>query len=70
MTAQVIDAFGAHSRMTVGQALDSAQSAGLTECIVIGYGESGDLVVRSSGMTRRDALWILEQARLHTLEAA
>ena len=69
MTAQIIEAFGAHSRMTVEQALDSAQSAGLTECIVIGYDDAGAMVIRSSGMTRRDALWIIEQAKLHTLDA-
>lgn len=67
MTAQVIEAFGAHDRMTVDQAIGSARDTGMTECIVVGYGEGGGLVVRSSGMTRRDALWILEQAKRYTL---
>lgn len=68
MTSKVVEAFGAHSRMTVAQALGSAEDAGLTECVVIGYDEDGDMVIRSSGMARKDALWLLEQAKLHTLE--
>lgn len=64
MTAQVIEAFGAHDGMSVRQALDVAQQAGLDECLILGHDEGGDIVVLSSGMEARDALWLLEQAKL------
>ena len=53
--------------MTVDQALGTAGDAGLTECIVVGYDDEGHMVIRSSGMSRRDAVWILEQAKRHAM---
>ena len=46
------------------QALHSALSFGedLTDVLVIGY-ESGDLIIRSSHMTRAEALFLLEKAK-------
>ena len=54
--------------MTVAQALGDAQEAGLTECLIVGYDADGRLVLRSSGMARRDALWLIEQAKRHALD--
>jgi hypothetical protein len=68
MTATIIRAFDAHDAMTVAQALGDAQEAGLTECLIVGYDADGRLVLRSSGMARRDALWLIEQAKRHALD--
>ena len=58
---------GAHARMTVSQALDLAKSRGLKEVLIIGTDEAGEIVIYSSHMARRDALWLAEQSRLHSL---
>jgi hypothetical protein len=55
---------------TAKQALqEMLEDNDLTEVIIIGIDSTDDLVIRSSGMTRRDALWLIEQAKIHTLEA-
>jgi hypothetical protein len=50
-----------HERMTPGECLEyCARNAGdLKEVIVIAFDHDDELVIRSSGMTRRDALWLL-----------
>ena len=54
---------------TVEQALNSAlQDAGnMEDVIIVGYNKDGELFVRSSAMDRKLSLWILEQAKIHTL---
>lgn len=62
--------FPATCTMTVDQTLNSALNLGefLEEVIVIGWNQNHELVVLSSRMTRRDALWLIEQARIRTLD--
>lgn len=64
--------FPATNTMTPHQALSSAllfaDNDNLKEVFVVGFDGDGDLLVRSSRMTRRDALWLIEQARLYILE--
>ena len=45
------------------QALASASSLGLTDVLVVGYDADGVLAVRSSHMSRAEALFLLEQAK-------
>jgi hypothetical protein len=45
------------------QALHSALQLDLTDVLTIGYDADGVLAVRSSQMTRADALFLVEQAR-------
>lgn len=45
------------------QALASAASLGLTDVLVVGYDADGVLAVRSSHMSRAEALFLLEQAK-------
>jgi hypothetical protein len=52
-----------HCNMTVEQALESAKLAELTEVLIVGYFDDGTLCIRSSKMTRRDALWMAEHAK-------
>lgn len=53
-------------------ALDFTTDGSLTEVLVVGYLEREDgptdLFIRSSRMTRRDALWFAEQLRLYALQ--
>ena len=37
------------------------------QVMAIGYDKDGDLMICSSKMSRKDALWLLEQAKLHAL---
>lgn len=53
--------------MTVDQALDAAKHCDMKNVIAIGYDADGDFVLRSSRMTREQALWIIESARLWIL---
>jgi hypothetical protein len=57
----------ASDHMTVEQALDYTKKDGLTEVLIIGHDADGDLIIRSSHLSRKDALWLLEQGKLHTL---
>ena len=56
-----------HTNMTVGQAFGTASRANLKEVIIIGYDEDGDFILNSSHMSRAEALFILEKAKLHTM---
>lgn len=64
-------AFPATTTMTPRQALLSAlefaNNDNLTDVLVVGYDGDGCLVVRSSRMDRRDALWMAEQLKKHAL---
>lgn len=52
---------------TVEQAIASAGNVVLKEVIVVGVDSDNELFIRSSGMTRRDALWLAEQLKIHIL---
>jgi hypothetical protein len=64
-------AFPATVTMTPEQALLSAlefaQNDNMQDVLVVGYDGDGVLVVRSSRMDRRDALWLSEQLRKYAL---
>lgn len=63
----VVDAFGAHTNMTVQECLEycSRRHADYSDVLVIGYDADGCLMVRSSAMSRRDANWMIDAAKLH-----
>lgn len=56
----MIHQFPATTTNTVEQALASAVSFQdrLTDVLIVGYDDAGDLYVRSSRMSRQDALWL------------
>lgn len=57
--------------LTIEQALSlslkEAQAGDFTEVLVIATNASGQLTVRSSRMSDRDALWLLKKAELYAL---
>lgn len=63
----------ASENMTPKQALQRsmilADNDDLREVIIVGYDSDGGLVVESSKMDRKSALWIVEQLRDHVLHA-
>lgn len=61
---------GATNTMTVEQALDSAKQADLEEVLIVGYNTDGELVVLSSRMNRRDALWLMECGKDYVMNGA
>jgi len=48
---------------TVEMTLESVAEDGLIECLVLGTDADGGFVFRSSGMSNRDGLWLIEKAR-------
>lgn len=56
---------------TVEQALNSAlqydREVGLSELILVGHDVEGELFIRSSRMTRKDALWLAEKLRSYAM---
>ena len=55
-------------RTTPQMVLIDAEAADLATIMVIGYLSDGSLYVRSSGdVTRMEALWLIEQAKLNAL---
>lgn len=46
---------------------NEARSGKLASAIVIGLSADGELLVRCSRMSRKDALWLLELAKQHAL---
>lgn len=67
-------AFPASTTMTPRQALLSAlefvDNDNLQDVLVIGYDGDGALLVRSSRMDRKDALWLSEQLRRYALDGS
>ena len=55
--------------MTAEQALDSAKGLDLTDVLVVGYNPDGELAIRSSRMSRADALWLTEKMKAWALGA-
>lgn len=64
-------AFPATDTMTPEQALlsalDFAKNDNMQDVLVVGYDGDGALIVRSSRMDRKDALWLSEQLRKYAL---
>jgi hypothetical protein len=52
---------------TVEQALDDAKQMNLNDVLILGYDEHDTLAVRSSRMTREQALVLIKLGELHTL---
>ena len=52
---------------TVEQALNDAKQMGLEDVLILGYDVDGALVVRSSRMTREQAMFLIKLGELHTL---
>lgn len=48
----------ASTTLTAEQALNSALTENLTDVLIAGYDESGDLIVRSSRLTCAEALFL------------
>ena len=67
-------AFPATDTMTPEQALLSAlefaKNDNMQDVLVVGYDGAGELIVRSSRMDRKDALWLSEQLRKYALGGA
>jgi hypothetical protein len=65
-------AFPATDTMTPKQALQSAMvfadNDNLQDVLIVGYDGDGYLMIRSSRMDRKDALWLAEQLRLYALD--
>ena len=55
------------NNMTAKQALESAMRLDLNEVLILGYDAEGELKVRSSQMTRAEALYLTELGRVHAL---
>lgn len=57
----------AHENMTVQECLEMSarEHADLDDVIVAGYNKDGELVIRSSHMSRKDAAWLLMAALDH-----
>lgn len=49
-------------------ALEFANNNNLQDVLIVGYDGDGDLLVRSSRMDRKDALWLSEQLRIYALD--
>ena len=62
MNNEKITELPASVHYTPEQALATALRAGLTDVIVLGYDEDGDLFVRSSKMTRAEGLFMVKKA--------
>jgi hypothetical protein len=52
---------------TVDQALDDVKQMQLTDVLILGYDEDDALIVRSSRMTRAEALFLIELGKIHTM---
>lgn len=64
----VVD-LGPHERMTPAEALATASREEWDNVFICGFhADSGELVIRSSHMSREFALWIVEHAKLHVMD--
>jgi len=68
MTADIFQ-LSAHEKMTAKEALSHCLLEGLQEVLILGYDSDGEFVVRSSAMNTKEALWLIECGRGHTLTA-
>jgi len=58
----------AHTNMTPEEALAFCSRERWSEILIIGADENGEFTQRSSGMSKRDALWLLEWAKRRIYE--
>lgn len=63
MNNDKVMALPASTNYNAEQALNSALQADLTDVMIIGYDQDGDLFIRSSRMTRAEGLFMTEKAR-------
>ena len=63
MNNQNVIALPASINYTPEQALQSALNESLTVVLIIGYDNEDELVIRSSKISRMDALWMTEKAK-------
>jgi len=67
----MITALPASTTFTPKQALLSAmefvENDNLQDVLIVGYDGDGELVIRSSRMDRKDALWLSEKLRSYAL---
>lgn len=63
MNNATVIALPASTNFKPEQALASAAALDMTDVLIVGYDGAGDLVVRSSHMTRADAVLLLEFAK-------
>lgn len=71
MSDNIVNHPSAWSRtdLTPEQALQGAAQYDWESVVIVGFvREHGELVVRSSEMSRKDALWTAEHFRLHALD--
>lgn len=57
-----------HENMSVGECLSyaSLEQEDFQDVIVLAYDQTGELIVRSSHMSRKDAVWMLLEALDHS----
>lgn len=69
MASDNVAAFPSPDGMTTpDQALIEARERGLSTVLILGYTLEGTLYIRSSGdLTRKEGLWIIENARMQVL---
>lgn len=65
---KVVKAFKAHDRMTVEQTLNTAIENNLKLAMVIAYDQQGGLYFSTSGVSRQEALWLVEQTKKFILD--
>lgn len=60
--AEIVE-LGAHERMSTSEALGLTIRENPSEVLILYIDNDGELGVRSSGMSNKDALWLVECAR-------
>jgi len=56
---------GARDNMSVDEALALVGREKFKDILIIGHDQNGGILIRSSGLTNRDTLWLIEQAKRH-----
>ena len=59
----------AHDRMTPVEALEKASRETWDAVLIVGWQE-GKLIVRSSHMSRAEAVWLAEWSKMHSMQIA
>jgi hypothetical protein len=68
MNNMTVIALPASVNYTAEQALNSALMVGLTDVLVLGYDAEGVLTIRSSRMTRAEAVFMAKKAEQWAME--
>lgn len=66
MPAEVIE-LGAHDNMSPAECLDYVhrRAADYQDVLVIGYDEEGSLLINSSHLSKEQANWLIDAAKMH-----